>query len=329
MENLGVVIIGRNEGSRLQRCIKSIVNSGAAIVYVDSGSTDDSVEFAKASNVGVVELDTSIPFSAGRARNEGFFHLLDSFPDVQFVQFVDGDCELDTDWLIYALSWLEKNSKTAVVCGRRKERYPDQSIYNFLCDIEWDTPVGVAKSSGGDFLARADSIAAVSGFNPTIVAGEEPDLCYRLRQKGWVIERLDHEMTLHDAMIFTFPQWWRRTLRSGHAYAHNMVLHWGDEERFNQRNIASIVLWGACGPVVALWGVIVFPPAIVLLLLVYGLMISKIYRYCRYRRYFSSEGSIIYAAFTLLGKIPQFFGVIKFLYYWVNDKSFKIIEYKN
>ena len=328
--SFGIVIIGRNEGERLKNSVRSVLESGGAIVYVDSGSDDGSVEFVRDLQLHVVELDTSIPFSAGRARNEGMQLLLHQHPDLTYIQFVDGDCEVNVDWLQQAIQRLEQDEQLAIVCGRRKERYPEHSIYNQLCDMEWNTPVGPAQSCGGDFMARVSALTQVSGFNPSVIAGEEPDLCYRLRALNWRIERMDADMTLHDAKILRFSQWWKRTLRSGHAYAHNMVLHWGDAERFNVRNVVSITLWGGLMPLLALMSV-VFGWLLMLLIVLalYGVMVAKITRYMERGRGFGLKASRMYGAFTMLGKIPQLIGVIQFFIKFVSAKDLEIIEYKN
>src|SRR4051812_26981123 len=97
--SVGVVAIGRNEGERLRRCIDGLVGRGVSIVYVDSGSTDDSNAMARSREVEVVELDMSRPFTAARARNAGFERLSRINPGVRFVQFLDGDCEIADGWL--------------------------------------------------------------------------------------------------------------------------------------------------------------------------------------------------------------------------------------
>src|SRR3990167_5804095 len=216
---IGVVVIGRNEVERLERCLASLVGAAGKIVYVDSGSTDASVPMAQGLGVEVVALDMSRPFTAARARNEGFACLQRLQPDIHFVQFVDGDCEVVDDWLAKAQAFLCEHPAVAVVCGRRRERFPQRSIYNRMCDLEWDTPVGEAKACGGDALMRADAFAAVKGFRADLIAGEEPELCVRLRAIGWKVWRLGEEMTLHDAAMTHFSQWWQRTLRGGHAFA--------------------------------------------------------------------------------------------------------------
>src|SRR4051794_38862568 len=150
MTNLGVIAIGRNEGERLRRCLASVVGRGVPVVYVDSRSTDGSPELARSLGAEVVDLDMSIPFSAARARNEGFERLLRIAPEAQFAFFVDGDCEVVGGWTDRAARELAANPKAAVVCGRRRERHPEASVYNRLADVEWDRPAGQVQSCGGD-----------------------------------------------------------------------------------------------------------------------------------------------------------------------------------
>ena len=58
--------------NRLRQCLLSV--GSATIVYVDSGSTDGSIACAQSLGVeSCPELDLSIPFTAARARNAGFF----------------------------------------------------------------------------------------------------------------------------------------------------------------------------------------------------------------------------------------------------------------
>ena len=217
-ERVGAVVIGRNEGESLGRCLGSLAGL-SPVVYVDSGSTDGSVVLAREQGAVVVELDLALPFTAARARNAGLSRLRELEPGLAYVQFIDGDCELVNGWLEAALAKLRSDPGLAVVCGRRRERRPEASRYNRLCDIEWNTPIGEANACGGDALMRAEALQAVGGFAAGLIAGEEPDLCYRLRRRGHRIWRIDADMTLHDANITSLGQWWRRTLRSGHAYA--------------------------------------------------------------------------------------------------------------
>lgn len=327
---IGVVVIGRNEGERLYQCLLSILNEGInSIVYVDSGSTDGSLALAKSLGVNVVELDLSIPFTAARARNAGFEYLLQIEPNIEFVQFVDGDCRVVEQWLTSAVSEFITRPQVVVVCGRRKEEFPENSIYNRLCDIEWNTPVGEAKACGGDSMMRVSAFKNVGGFNPTLIAGEEPELCVRLRQAGGVILRIDTDMTLHDARITHLSQWWKRSLRSGHAYAEGSWLHGRSPEKHWVKESRSILFWGLFLPLLALitaW--FTFGLSIVLLFIAYIFLGSRIYNNALHRG-LKLKDKLPYSIFCVLGKFPQAQGQIKFYISRLFKMQSTVVEYKS
>lgn len=273
--DLGVVAIGRNEGERLRRCLASVRGHAAHVVYVDSGSTDDSVASARALGAEVLLLDTTQPFTAARARNAGWRHLLRAAPQVSLVQFVDGDCEVDRGWWAPARARLDADPGLGVVCGRRRERHPQASLYNLVCDVEWDTPAGPARACGGDALMRAQALREVDGFRDDLIAGEEPELCVRLRGAGWRIERLPLEMTRHDAALTRWRQWWRRSVRAGHAYAEGAALHGAPPERHWVAETRRAWLWGLVLPLVALVPAALWPASL-LLLIAYPLQVLRL-----------------------------------------------------
>ncbi|MCU0565155.1 MAG: glycosyltransferase [Oculatellaceae cyanobacterium Prado106] len=324
---VGLVAIGRNEGQRLEVCLKSALGNFAPIVYVDSGSTDGSVGMARSLGIEVVELDLSIPFTAARARNEGFARLLELSPDLEFVQFVDGDCEVVSDWPEQAQAALEASPDLAVVCGRRRERYPEQSIYNRLCDLEWDTPVGEADACGGDSMMRVAAFQQAQGFNPSLIAGEEPELCLRMRRQGWKILRLDAEMTLHDANMMQFGQWWKRVLRAGHAYAEGAWLHGRDGDRHWVKESRSIWLWGFVIPLVAVAFAGLTRGFSLLLLLGYAWMVYRIYQYGQQRGW-KSQDALLYAVSCMVGKFPNLMGQLRFHKNRLLGQQNRLIEYK-
>ena len=320
----GVVVIGRNEGVRLKVCLASVIDHAKQVVYVDSGSTDGSIALARAMGVEVVELDMAIPFTAARARNEGATRLHESTPDIAYVQFVDGDCEVVKGWFERAVDFLNRYSDAAVVCGRRRERFPERSIYNTLCDIEWDTPLGESASCGGDALMRVSAFKAVHGYDPSLIAGEEPEMCVRMRRAGWKIQRIDAEMTLHDANMTRFSQWWKRTLRAGHAYAEGASLHGASPERHWVKEVRSNWWWGLSAPVILL--ALSLQPASAILLLIYPVQMFRIYRNTDTRR--TSYERKLFAVFCVLAKLPLMLGQMKFVWNtWVGKRS-GLIEYK-
>jgi len=335
---VGVVVIGRNEGQRLQRCLRSLLSQGAGpIVYVDSGSIDDSVPFARSLGVIVVNLDTSIPFTMARGRNAGFEELSRRFPTLRWVQFVDGDCEVRSDWIARARQVIESRAEVAAVCGRRRERHPEASIYNRLADMEWNAPTGEVEECGGDVLFRCPVFLELGGFNPRMIAGEEPELCVRVRERGYKILRIDAEMTLHDAAMLRFSQWWTRAVRGGHSYAEGMAMHGAGETRHNVRRTLSALAYGVGLPalfggalVFAATGIGFGPVTASVLALVPAAYARAAYGAYRERRRQGDPAghAALYGAFCMLGKLPESIGIGT---YWLNrlrGRYSGLMEYK-
>jgi glycosyltransferase involved in cell wall biosynthesis len=323
---LGIVAIGRNEGDRLVACLKSAILQSPYLVYVDSGSTDGSVAFAKTLGVEVVELDLSIPFTAARARNAGLTRLRECFPELGYVQFVDGDCVLVEGWCDRALVILQSDPSIAVVCGRRRERFPEASVFNALSNLEWNTPIGEALACGGDALMRVAALQAVGGYNPRLIAGEEPELCLRLRQQRWRVMRIDGDMTWHDAQMLHFSQWWRRSIRGGHAYGEVSWLHRHDPEGFWRKESRRIWVWGAGVPLLGLALLPITHCWSGLLGLLYPLLIFKTYWQTRYRC--SPALAFYYGLFCTLVKFPELQGQLWFHWNQVRGDRTTLIEYK-
>ncbi|WZO98208.1 glycosyltransferase family A protein [Isosphaeraceae bacterium EP7] len=327
MSDLGVVAIGRNEGERLRRCLVSLAEQapGSPIVYVDSGSTDGSVAMARGLGVDVVELDLSIPFTAARARNEGFARLEQSDTH-RYVQFIDGDCEVAPGWLDRARAELDSRPDVVAVCGRRRERFPDQSVYNRLIDMEWDTPVGEADACGGDVLVRADTFRQIGGYNPGMIAGEDPEMCIRLRKAaGGKILRIDAEMTLHDAALTQLGQWWKRLVRAGHAYAESAAMY---GYRHDLHTTRQIVLYGIINTLLVL--ILAWPawPLSLLLAMLFPLKIAiATIREIKAGR--PPRLALIHSTGVVMAILPMGVG---FWMYWshrIQGRASTLIEYKN
>jgi glycosyltransferase involved in cell wall biosynthesis len=321
---VGVVVIGRNEGERLVECLASVRAVTENIVYVDSGSTDESVAVAKKIGASVVMLDLSRPFTAARARNDGFAMLVGLRPNVRYVQFVDGDCILSSGWIDKALAFLEQRDDVAIACGRRRERHPAASIYNQLCDLEWDTPVGEAAACGGDALVRVTAFEEVGGFLPQIMAGEEPELCVRLRERNWRIFRLDAEMTLHDAAMTRFSQWWVRSVRSGYGMAEVTRLHRNSPFRLWPRAVPSVLFWSCLLPATVALGCLIHP-LFLCLAVIYPLQACRI----AIRKGGTEPVAWADAVLILVSKFAQFQGLLKFYWIWSRGQTAQLIEYKN
>lgn len=316
---IAAVVIGRNEGDRLVACLRSLAVDVSRVIYVDSGSSDGSVAAARAQGAEVVELDLAVKFTAARARNAGFRALLASWPDTTFVQFVDGDCTVVPGWIPAAAAALAADPGLAAVAGRRREIRPEASVYNRLCDAEWDTPVGEAGAVGGDAMIRADALRAVGGYRSDLIAGEEPEMCLRLRRAGWRIRRLDRDMTLHDAAMLRFGQWWRRTRRAGYAFAEGASLHGAGPERHWVAETRRALLWGIALPAAAVSAGAFSPLTAIVLLSAYPLQTLRLSRRMGAAR----------AAFTVLGRLPEGIGAAEFhLRRAARAQDRGLIEYK-
>lgn len=334
LDQVGVVVIGRNEGERLKRCLTSLSRRAEQIVYVDSGSTDGSVEAARAVGAAIVELDTSTPFTMARARNAGLNRLLELHPNLEYVQFVDGDCEVVDGWLGLAHRTLAADPRVVAVAGRRRERFPARSIYNRLCDMEWDGPIGEVASTGGDVMMRVSSIRAAGGFDERMIAGEEAELFVRLRTRGGIVLRLATEMTRHDAAMARFGQWWRRAVRTGHAYAEGARLHGRGPEYHNVRPVCSALFWGLAVPAAFVLAIAVtwtWPrwslAAAAILLGSYSVLALRIYRHRRCHGN-QPKDALLYAGFCVLAKYPQVLGVLHYCRDWLLRKQSVLIDYK-
>ena len=323
---VGVVVIGRNEGERLRSCLQSVRGQAACVVYVDSGSNDGSVTLGRTIADAVVDLDITIPFTAARARNEGFQRLLALHGQLTYVFFVDGDCEVASGWLQIAVQFLRTHPEFAVVWGVRRERNPEKSIYNLITDFEWlDYPLGETKFCGGDAVARIDAIRQVKGFRPDLICGEEPEMCVRLRQAGWRIFHLDTPMTLHDAAIYRFGQWWKRMIRGGYGFAQGAAIHGGPPERYASVEIRRAWIWGLGIPAIVLMALPFFHWWALVVLALYPIQLLRLA--IRGTRT-TVRHNCVRAGALLLGKFPEMLGITKFYFDQIRRAKSGLIEYK-
>lgn len=244
--DISVVVIGRNEGERLLRCLSSVRRAawGALrweLIYVDSGSSDGSAEAALGQGAQVIALQPQRPCAA-LGRNAGWraargAHIL----------FLDGDTELHPGFPARALRVIKRDG-IGVVWGHRRERSPEQSLYVRVLDLDWVFPTGPSPFCGGDALLLRRVLEESGGFAENLIAGEEPELCHRIRSAGWIIEHIDAPMTRHDLAITRLSQYWLRAWRAGFAYAEVARLYagsadplWSREARHNQRRGAALL----------------------------------------------------------------------------------------
>ena len=325
----GCVIIGRNEAARLPAALASVTAAGLPMVYVDSGSHDTSVAIARTAQAQVVELDPGRPFTAARARNEGFDALLGTDPDLDYVMFLDGDCQLDPAFVARATAVMDTDPSCAIVVGHLVEANPDTSIYARMCSVEWAAQSGKItdfNSFGGIMLVRMDDFRRVGGFNPTMIAGEDPEFAVRLSLAGRDAVRIDAPMATHRADIVRFGQWWQRAVRGGHALAHRYRLHGRSRLQDCRRQYWSTIFWGGALPLAVL---VLFPftrGLSLLLLAGYALLSARMTAH--YRRGGAAPTlALKLAGFGILAKFANFIGVVRFIRHRLLGKT-ELVEYK-
>ncbi len=324
-DSVAMVVIGRNEGERLKRCLIAALAHAHTVVYVDSGSTDGSADYAYSVGCAVVRL--AAPFSAARARNEGFARAASLAPRAAFVQFIDGDCTLANGWLAEGAAALNERKDVGVVCGHVREMYPRASVYNRLFDLEWRHRPGEIDACGGIFMVRPEMFASVGGFRPEVIAAEDNEFCVRVRKSGKKILLLDVPMVAHDAAMHRFSEWWRRARRTGHAYAQVAALLGDGEERSFVRDCRRIWVWGLAIPAVAV-GLAAFTRGLSLLLLAaYPFQLVWIFWRGKQRGW-STGDAAVYAFFTVLTKFPALEGMLAYHWRRMRGTTLTIMEHK-
>jgi len=214
---ISFVIIGLNEEKMIGRCIESILGldypqDKIEIIYVDSGSTDRTLKIASKYPIKIVQLKTDRP-TPGIACNEGL-----KASKSELVQFIGGDSMIDSQWLKNALPYLADDD-VAVIAGRRRELFPEGSIYNRLMDFTWRSlPSGYVDVSEGRLFKRT-IFEEVGLFDPDLRAGEQTEIGCRIRRKGYKILNITNTMGYHDADISSWSQYLKRAIRNGYGTA--------------------------------------------------------------------------------------------------------------
>lgn len=312
LPRIAVVIIGVNVGRYIGDCIRSVKEADYPqelinLVYVDGGSTDNSVKEALATgDVKVVELNDAHP-TPGRGRNMGW-----KSSKASLIQFLDADTIVHPSWFKSAV--IAMDGDFAAVCGRRKERYPKKNIFHRLTDMEWRYEFGPCRYFGGDVLVKREALEKTYGFDESLVAGEDPDLSYRIRLKGYRILRLDAPMTTHDINMSSPRQYWKRAYRSGYAYAQIGMRYMRWVEKMWLRELIRIV-----GNVCLQFSILIlgsslgyFKPALAVTALIF---LRPVFRLAKIRAAFGESFfiSMLYAMHSAVVIYPQFCGVVRYL----------------
>lgn len=325
---VSVVIIGRNEGHRLMRCLDSVAaidRTGFAteVIYVDSASTDGSPDAAAAAGAHVISVKPDRP-SAALGRNAGW-----KAARGEFILFLDGDTVLNPDFVKQALLRMQ-DSAIAIVWGHRRELHPEHSIYNRVLDLDWIYPPGPSEFCGGDALVRRSVLATVGGFDASLIAGEEPEMCRRIRARGYRIEHIDAPMTGHDLGIRRFAGYWRRAYRAGHAYAEVARRFrdspdplWKRESRRNLLHAGALVGGMGLAPLSLVWPTVAAAGA-----LFAGVVVVRTGIRSRWKSA-NPLTLMLYAVHSHLQQLPIALGQLAYALNARRGRNTRLIEYKD
>ncbi len=326
---VSVVVIGRNEGMRLERCLTSVINMSCEgfsieVIYVDSGSTDNSIELATRLGATTVALSSMHP-TAALGRNVGW-----RLAQGNFVLFLDGDTVLNPSFVARSLPDL--TGDTAVVWGHRRELYPERSVYQSVLDLDWVYATGTSAFCGGDALFRRDVLEHTDGFDANLIAGEEPELCQRILELGYIIQHVDRAMTGHDLGITHFGQYWRRATRAGHAYAEvsdrfasSSNPFWTRESRSNRFRACMLVLTAVCAIIATLLLASAWPLAgwsTIICILVARTALKARWKTKRWNLLF------LYACHSHIQHIPIYVGQVQYRFNRQRRRRSSLFEYK-
>ena len=322
-----IVVIGRNEGERLASCLRSLdfPEVETELIYVDSASSDGSPEVAKSFAAEVILLQGGIQ-TAARARNAGWQKAL-----APYILFLDGDTVLKRGFAEAAVKVLESDSHIASVWGHRRETHPEHSLYNRLLDLDWIYAAGTTDYCGGDALMRRSALVEIAGFDASLIAGEEPELCRRLRGCGYRIEHIDVPMTGHDLNMSRFSQYWRRAVRAGYAYAEISTRYRDSDDPMwlqqSRRNVRSAGFWFA-------WSAIAFAGAalksvwVIPVLAVLPLLIIRSAWKCRMKAPGQAILLLLYGLHSHFQQVPILAGQLRYFFQRRSGQQGKQIEYK-
>jgi glycosyltransferase involved in cell wall biosynthesis len=311
--DISFVAIGYNESKTIASCLESVRKAdlnGIAheIIYVDGGSSDNSIQIAMAANIDMI-LGGDRRRKAAENRNLGLKNA-----SGRFVQFLDGDMVMDQGWPAAALRCLIARENIAAVCGRLKE--VNSSLLYQALQMDWDLKEGEIRHCGGAALWRKEVLEKTGGFPENLAFGEEPFLCWRVRNERHLgIYYLNQIMAIHDLAFRGWNDYISRSIRCGETYAEVASHCYHSKDRLWLKEVANNLCWGACF-LTFLVGFVFFPKGsfITLLIIAGFLVIRKLIQVRKRGTPVSVSVSLVYALHVYFSKLPIAWGESKWLF---------------
>ena len=216
---VSVIIPVKDREEELLRCLGSLrrltfPQDNLQIIVVDDGSSDSSAHVAQLAGAEVVPSGGT-GLGPAAARNAGAAHARGDI-----LAFIDSDCTASEGWLTELLPVFKDPAVTAV--GGLVDGMCTESAIDRYERVMSSLTLGKRERSGSggndtfylpscNLLVRRTVFASVGGFDDSMHVGEDVDLTWRFRDRGWTIAYLpagrvyhEHRSTLRSFMSRRF-----------------------------------------------------------------------------------------------------------------------------
>jgi len=222
---LSILIKALNEEALISNCLEAalveVQKVGGEVILVDSLSTDRTIEIAKRYPVRIIQFIRKEDCGCASAVQLGY-----QYAHGEYLYVLDGDMELQPDFLSLALDYLESNPDVAGVAGKLldthiktaddKRRASKATAQQQIMEVP---------DLGGGGLYRRKAIESVGYLaHRWLPAREEAELGARLRAAGWRLIRLPEIAVLHTGHSESNFQMLCRLWRNRRMHAYGMCL---------------------------------------------------------------------------------------------------------
>lgn len=222
---ISFIIIGRNEGWKLTKCIVSVFKTikhnklnDYEVIYVDSKSTDDSIErVRKFQDVKIFKITGE--YNAAIARNIG---AKEANGDALF--FIDGDMELIPDFLSVVYN-RDKGLISSFVSGHWINYYYSND-WKFLSKESFIEKRSDSYESvtGGLFLINMETWEIVGGMRNKYKKSQDIDLGLRLQKYNISLLRKREIAAKHHTIhYFEKKRMWHELINGTYFYSKSII----------------------------------------------------------------------------------------------------------
>ncbi|PJN94084.1 glycosyl transferase, partial [Amaricoccus sp. HAR-UPW-R2A-40] len=197
---VSVGIKALNEERHIEAAIVSalaaIEGLDGEVILADSGSSDRTIEIARAFPIRIVQFANSAERCCGAGAQLAYQHARGAY-----FYILDGDMVLDPGFLKAGIAYLEAHPDLAAVGGIVREMNTQAAEFEIRAravarDGAWKPGPVDRLDCGG--LYRTQAIREVGWFaDRNLHAFEEFELGARLHAKGWRLARIDHKSVDH------------------------------------------------------------------------------------------------------------------------------------